>query len=322
MLRWLTGLVLAFVMLCSIGMWQIKKDFYAPNSLEEKIVVLVPRGASLNKVADKLQQEGVIKSPLLFVLAARFLEIDRGIKAGEYEFLPHVSPRDVLQQLAKGEVFYRRITLPEGLTTAQMLEIINSEPSLSDEITLDVKEGDILPETYSFAAGTSRNILLSQAMTAMQNVLDAAWLRNEHSSIKSKKDLLVLASIVEKETGLKHERASVASVFINRLNKGMKLQTDPTVIYALTMGQRDLGRSLFKKDLEIDSPYNTYRYFGLPPEPICNPGKDAIFAVINSADEDYIYFVATGGGGHNFAKTLSEHNTNVQTYRQKIKSHQ
>ena len=174
-----------------------------------------------------------------------------------------------------------------------------------------------MPETYTFSRSDSPKKIIAQAQKAMQDVLDQAWNeRDKNLPLQSKYELLILASIVEKETGIGMERAQVASVFENRLRLGMLLQTDPTVIYAVTGGKEELNRSLTRKDLAIDSPYNTYKYAGLPPTPICNPGKEAIFAAAHPAETNYLYFVASGSGGHNFATTLSEHNENVRKWRE------
>ncbi len=278
--------------------------------------VLIPRGANSTVVARKLKEAGVIEYPQLFRLIGRFNGLDKKLKAGEYVFAPQMSLVEVMQKIADGDIFYRRITLPEGLTTTQMLELIMSEPFLSEEITVAVKEGELLPETYSFVRGDSRNSIVLQAKRAMQDALLEIWEGREATlPLKNPKELLILASIVEKETGIPEERGLVASVFVNRLKKGMMLQTDPTVIYALTNGQQELGRALTRKDLKIDNPYNTYKYYGLPPSPICNPGRKALEASARPEQSNYIYFVASGNGGHNFAKSLIEHNNNVQKWK-------
>lgn len=281
--------------------------------------VMIDKGAGSGQVAHRLTAAGVIDQPRLFSLLARFYGLDKQLKAGEYHFEAGISMLNVMHRLASGEVFYRRLTLPEGLSSFQMMELIKNEPALSGELTLTAAEGELLPETYTFSKGESRNAVLTQARQAMQKALDAAWKNSQNPLLNDKNELLILASIIEKETGLPSERADVAAVFVNRLQKGMKLQTDPTVIYAVTMGQGDLGRPLLKKDLEIDSPYNTYRNYGLPPTPICNPGKAALQAAGNPSDAEYLYFVASGKGGHRFAKTLNEHNSNVSAYRRTLR---
>ena len=173
-----------------------------------------------------------------------------------------------------------------------------------------------MPETYSFVRGDSKDSIILQAQKAMDKELENVWKKRDKTvPIKKKEDLLVLASIIEKETSVADERGLVASVFVNRLRKGMRLQTDPTVIYALTNGEKDLGRPLLKKDLDIDSPYNTYKYYGLPPKPICNPGVEALKAASNPDISQYLYFVANGDGGHSFATSLTEHNRNVANWK-------
>jgi UPF0755 protein len=180
----------------------------------------------------------------------------------------------------------------------------------------DFGEGEILPETYTFMKGETRENIVNQAKKALEDTIKEIWAqRAENLPLKTPQELLILASIVEKETGLPDERDMVASVFVNRLKIGMRLQTDPTVIYAITQGKSELGRPLYKKDLSFDSPYNTYLYEGLPPTPICAAGKEAIYAAAHPLNTDYLYFVASGNGGHNFAKSLSEHNKNVQIWR-------
>ena len=197
-----------------------------------------------------------------------------------------------------------------------MLQIIAENEFLTGNISAEVKDGDLLPETYTFTRGDSRDSIITQAKNAMAETIEKAWEnRDEFIPIKNKKELLTLASIIEKETAIEEERRLVASVFVNRLKKRMRLQTDPTVIYALTLGQSDLGRLLTRKDLQIDSPYNTYKYYGLPPSPICNPGRASLEAAANPELSDYLYFVANGSGGHNFAKSLKEHNANVAYWK-------
>lgn len=299
-----------------ISVYQIRKWTVESGPLSNYVNVIIPKGTSVNSVAYRLADAQVIKRPLLFHLLARFNGMDKKLRAGEYQFEPNISMLAAMQKIAKGEVFYRKITFPEGLTTGQMLYMIASYDGLSGEISLDVAEGELLPETYSFEYGQNRDALVLQAKEAMQKALAVAWQnRNINVPLKNPQQLLTLASIVEKETGVPEERPLVASVFVNRLVKGMKLQTDPTVIYAQTEGQSDFGRSITKKDLKFESPYNTYLNYGLPPAPICNPGIEALNAAANPLESNYLYFVADGTGGHNFSKNLNDHNRNVQDWR-------
>lgn len=299
----------------------IKHKFEQQYVLSQKIEFVVPKGSGLNQTANILEKYGVIEDARLFVLYARLNKIANRLKAGEYEISGVTSIIDVAKMLVDGAVVVRSITIPEGKALVEIIEIVKNNPYLSGDITIKLKEGEILPETYHFTRGESRDGILNKAREAMNNVLKKAFLeRDKDIPINSEEEMLILASIVEKETGLAEERAKVASVFVNRLNLGMKLQTDPTVIYAVTGGKMNLGRPIYKRDLAYDSPYNTYVYAGLPPAPICSPGKEAIMAVAHPDKTKYLYFVADGiTGGHRFAKSLSEHNNNVILYRRRMK---
>ena len=291
--------------------WQVNK----PLPMTSPIVVEMPRGGNAGVLGNKLKEEGAVKFPLLVKLTSRAFGYDKKLKAGEYELLPGMSLLDVLEKVSSGKVVLHRLTLPEGLTTNQMLKIIENNELLTGTITEQIKEGELLPETYSFHKGESRNNFIINAKNAMKKALSEAWEgRDENLPLDSKEELLILASIIEKETAVSSERGTVASVFINRLNKGMLLQTDPTVIYAITLGKGDLGRRLKRKDLQVESPYNTYKNKGLPPTPICNPGLKSLQAAAHPEDTDYLFFVADGKGGHNFAKSLNEHNRNVKAW--------
>ncbi len=321
-MAWLKGFLAACVLAAAVVGGILFCLYNRPNERATEAELVIERGAGSREVAHQLTKAGVISHPLLFRLAARVKGLDKNLKAGEYVFMPGISMREALDIISRGEVRYRHLTLPEGLTTAKMLKVIADEPNLTGSISEPAGEGELLPETYSYMKGDSRNSLVLRAKRAMAKTLDEAWAQNGQGVLKNKKQLLTLASIIEKETGIGSERADVAAVFLNRLQKGMKLQTDPTVIYALTRGKRDLGRPLYRKDLTVESPYNTYKYYGLPPGPICNPGREAIFAAVNPSGADYLYFVASGEGGHRFAKTLSEHNDNVAQYRKLKKKKQ
>jgi len=310
------NILLIALICCFLGVAIIKKAIYSPNKLETETLVVVNKGATSGMVANKLASENVIKYPTIFKLFARIRGLDKNLKAGEYLFAPNMSMAEVMEQMNKGGVFYRKITLPEGLTTTQILQLIEDNEFLSGNISLSPREGDLLPETYSFVRGDSKDSIIIQAQKAMEKELENVWKeRDKTVPIKKKGDLLVLASIIEKETSVASERGLVASVFVNRLRKRMRLQTDPTVIYALTNGKNDLGRPLLRKDLNVDSPYNTYKYYGLPPKPICNPGIESLKAASNPDVSQYLYFVANGDGGHSFATSLNEHNKNVANWK-------
>lgn len=295
-----------------------KNEYNKVYTLNTSKEVMIERGSGLNKTAAILVKAGIVKNPYWFILFARVQGVENNLKAGEYGFAGDLSYASVLDKLATGDVIVRSVTIPEGKALVEIKQIVAANPYLSGEIKGDYKEGEILPETYHFTRGEERDAILEKARQAMKKELLKAFSeRTDNLPFKTPEEMLVLASIVEKETGVDSERAKVASVFVNRLRLGMKLQTDPTVIYAVTQGKMDLGRPLYKRDLAYDSPYNTYVYEGLPPAPICSPGKAALFAVAHPDNTPYLYFVADGmTGGHRFAKTLSEHNANVAHYRQ------
>lgn len=304
------------IVLLSFAWWEVKNLIVAEGPLQEVINVVIPKGANTKIVAQELKKSGVIGSELLFCIATRLNSADKNLKAGEYQFMPKVSVLQVMEKIARGEVYYRKITIPEGLTVGQIMYMISNYPGLSGEISLEVKEGELLPETYSFELDAPRDSILMQAKNAMDKIKQVIWEnRAEGLPYKNINEMMTMASIIEKETAIPEERAVVASVFINRLNKRMRLQTDPSVIYALTEGEFELNRALRKNDLNIDSPYNTYRNYGLPPTPICNPGVEAMEAAAHPEKTDFLYFVADGNGGHNFAKSLKEHNRNVRKWK-------
>ena len=314
-------IIIFLIVLSVLAYMQIKGWIAEGGPLLNVTNVVVPKGASLKTVAEELSRAGVIDKPWLFRIMARINGLAKHLKAGEYQFMPGISLQAAMDKIARGEVFFRRITIPEGLTSGQIMYLIANYPDLEGEIDLDVKEGELLPETYSFELGASRNSIILQARAAMQKALEEDWASRDSSlPLKDVNELLTLASIIEKETGVPEERPLVASVFLNRLKKGMRLQTDPTVIYAITEGETSFGRSLKRADLKIDSPYNTYLNYGLPPGPICNPGREALMAAARPQQSDYLYFVADGKGGHRFARSLNEHNRNVKAWVRSIRN--
>ena len=320
LLKWLFVLLLLAGVAGAALFLYAKKKFTEEYTLESAKEIVIPRGTGLNKTAQILADNGVIDDALWLMLFARVNKVENSFKAGEYAFDGRLSYEKIIEKLVKGDVIARVVTIPEGKALVEIKKIVNDNPYLSGEITLDIKEGEIMPETYHFTKGEQRDAILEKSRQAMKKTLAKAFAeRDENLPIKSEQEMLVLASIVEKETGIADERGKVASVFVNRLRLGMKLQTDPTVIYAVTNGEMNLNRPLYKRDLSYDSPYNTYVYEGLPPAPICSPGKEAIMAVAHPENTPYLYFVADGEtGGHRFAQTLQEHSANVAHYRQQI----
>ena len=317
-MKWLLVLAVFIALAGAAFFMYAKNEYIKVYALGGPKEVMIERGSGLNKTATILVNEGIIKNPYWFILFARIQGVENSLKAGEYVFAGDLSYASVLDKLAKGEVIVRSITIPEGKALVEIKQIVMDNPYLTGEIKGNYKEGEILPETYHFTRGEERDAILEKARQAMKKELLKAFSeRADNLPLKSPEEMLILASIVEKETGVASERAKVASVFVNRLRLGMKLQTDPTVIYAVTQGQMNLNRPIYKRDLAYDSPYNTYVYEGLPPAPICSPGKAALQAVSHPDVTPYLYFVADGvTGGHRFAKTLSEHNANVAHYRQ------
>jgi UPF0755 protein len=286
----------------------------------EETVVVLPRGASLGQIAATLVEARVIEHPWLFRLAVRIVDRDRNLKAGEYAFPAGATPRGVIAMLANGETVARRLTVAEGLTVAEVFQLLEATEALDGPLPPPPEEGSLLPETYFYAFGDSRVGLVRRMEDAMRATLDELWpQRADNLPLRTRREALILASIVDKETGVADERDKVAAVFLNRLRRGMRLQADPTVIYGLTEGDGALGRELNRLDWAHDSAYNTYQIDGLPPGPIGNPGRASIEAVLRPAEVDYLYFVADGSGGHAFARTLAEHNRNVARWR-KVKN--
>ncbi len=290
-------------------------QFVKPGPTIAETTVFVPPGSGVESIANTLFEAGIIEDALIFRLGVRLGRIDKGLKAGEFAFPHGVSAKGAAEVLIKGKTVVRRLTIAEGLTSVQVFDQLVATNGLEETFDVPI-EGSILPETYHFSYGDTRAEIVRRMVRAMDEALDSLWAeRAEGLPFSDPAEALILASIVEKETGQKAERARVAGVFINRLNKGMRLQSDPTVVYGLSEGEGPLGRPLTRADLKVDNPYNTYTNHGLPPGPICNPGLAAIRAVLHPADTDELYFVADGNGGHVFARTLKEHNKNAAKWR-------
>ena len=291
-------------------------EFKQPGPLATERIVVIERGASTTAIARDLNRAGVLTNSLVFRLAVRLSGAGKPLKAGEYAFPARISPESVLELLRSGRTVVRRVTFAEGLSTVEMLSQLARTPGLIGNVSIYPGEGTLLPETYHFSYGDKRRDILRRMTKAMQDLVANLWNnRDEGLPLKSPGEALVLASIVEKETALAVERPRIAAVFINRLNKGMRLQSDPTVVYGLIDGKHPLGRKLLVADLKKPSPFNTYVINGLPPSPISNPGAAALEAVLRPAKSQEIYFVADGSGGHVFSKTLAEHNRNVAKWR-------
>jgi len=293
------------------------RQFTAPGPSTSETRLVVARGLGTSSIADELAAAGVVADPLVFKVGVKIFAEGRPLRAGEYVFPAGASARDVMEMLIAGKTVVRRLTVAEGLTSREIVAAIAAAEGLEGSLPEDVpSEGMLLPETYHYSWGDERADILRRMQESMRAALDELWPRRaEGLPFRTPEEAVILASVVEKETGVESERARVAAVFVNRLRRGMPLQSDPTVIYALTKGEAPLGRPLLKADLAVDDPYNTYRYRGLPPGPIANPGKAAIAATLQPAETEELYFVADGSGGHAFAKTLEEHNRNVAKWR-------
>ncbi|WP_126172485.1 endolytic transglycosylase MltG [Altericroceibacterium xinjiangense] len=288
--------------------------WYGAADVEEDRAFVVPSGASLTSVATKLQEEGVIHSAPGFLLRAKILGSGDPIKAGEFLLPAGASPAQILNTLQHGEAIRRFIAVPEGLPSVLVHDRLMAEPLLTGSVPVP-PEGSVLPESYDFGRGESRAQVLERMQQAMKETVAELWpKRSSDIAVSTPEEAVILASIVEKETGKAGERPMVAAVYSNRLKMGMRLQADPTIIYPITKG-RPLGRRILQSEIRAVNDYNTYSMAGLPKGPITNPGRAAIEAVLHPADSDAIYMVADGTGGHAFADSLAGHNRNVAKWR-------
>ena len=293
-----------------------KQRFDAPGPLAEDKVVNIPRGSGIRDISDVLMREGVIDQSWVFLGGVLALKAREDLKAGEYQFKAHASLRDVVATIVDGRVVAHQLTIPEGLTSEQIVARLLDDDVLTGNIKEIPREGSLLPDTYNFNRGVTREQLIQRMQQAQQRVLKEVWDRHSPDlPIKTPEQLVVLASLVEKETGKPEERTRVAAVFVNRLKQKMRLQSDPTIIYGLVGGKGTLGRAIMRSEIEQPTPYNTYQIDGLPPGPIANPGRASLEAAANPARTRELYFVADGTGGHAFAETYEQHQRNVARLR-------
>ncbi len=313
-MRLLLLLLALFAVIVGGGVYYGYRVYDAAGPLAADTAVVVPRGSS-REVAAVLQAQGVIRSPWQFEAAALATRGDGTIHAAELDFPAGGSLRQVLAVLRTGKPIQHKLTVAEGLTAQVVAVAVTHDPALAGE-TPPIPEGSIFPETYVFERGTPRATLLVRMTKAMDRVLDQEWAtRGPDLPLQTPRQALILASIVERETAKPEERPMVAAVYLNRLRRGMKLQSDPTVVYGASNGLGTLDHGLTRAELDADSPYNTYRNAGLPPGPICMPGAASIRAVTHPADRTDLFFVADGTGGHAFARTEQEHQRNVARWR-------
>ena len=313
------AVISAFVLVAlaaGIALFFGKQRFEATGPLQADRTVNIPRGSGMRDIADILSREGVIDQPWLFIGGVLVLKAREDLKAGEYEFKAHSSVRDVVATIVEGKAVAHQVSIPEGFTSEQIVARLVQDNVLAGDIKQIPREGSLLPDTYNFARGITREQMVQRMQQAQQRLLHEIW---EHRApdlpLKTPDQLVVLASLVEKETGKPEERTRVAAVFVNRLKQRMKLQSDPTIIYGLVGGKGTLGRPIMKSEIEQPTPYNTYIIDGLPPGPIANPGRASLEAAANPARTRELYFVADGTGGHAFAETYEQHQKNVARLR-------
>lgn len=309
-----------FVLLAVVGIAALvlgKQRFEMPGPLAADKIVNIPHGSGIRDIADVLQREGVIDQPWVFVGGVLALKAREDLKAGEYQFAAHASLRDVVATIVDGKVITHQISLPEGLTSEQIVARLLADDILTGNIKEIPREGSLLPDTYNFTRGISREQIIQRMQAAQQRLLKEVWDRHSPDlPLKTPEQLVVLASLIEKETAKPDERTRVAAVFVNRLKQRMRLQSDPTIIYGLVGGKATLGRPIMKSEIDQPTPYNTYQIDGLPPGPITNPGRAALEAAANPARTRDLYFVADGSGGHVFAESYEQHQKNVAHLRQ------
>ncbi len=311
--------ILVLGLIAGIAAVVIGRDMYvAQGPLTGDVQLDIPRGASVQSIAAGLEGQDIISNQYVFLAAAYTTGATKMMKAGEYEIPAGASMADVLAKIVSGDVVRHQITIAEGLTSAQVVKRLNENEILVGTIRSIPPEGSLLPETYAITRGMNRERVLEMMADAHDRVLAEAWAnRDPDIPLESPEDLVTLASIVEKETGVASERPEVAGVFVNRLNQRMRLQSDPTILYGLYGGEAwEAGRTLTKSDLNRPNSYNTYQIAALPPGPITNPGREAMMAVANPAETDALYFVADGSGGHAFATTYEAHQANVARWRE------
>jgi UPF0755 protein len=317
-MKWLIRLVVLLIIVSGAAMagrLAFNSYLQAPGPAPESVVVILPKGTGTQETGALLGKSGVVGQPLLWPFIVK-LSGRQAIKAGEYEFPAHASLAQILDMMRRGQVVVHKLTIAEGLTVMQIETVLREASGAAGKLDATPAEGSLLPSTYFYTYGQVRQDLVARMQRGMAEALDDAWAKRDIDvPLASKEEALVLASVVERETGVADERPHVAAVFENRLKLHMRLQSDPTVIYVLSHGEGVMDRPLTHADLATVSPYNTYASDGLPPGPICNPGRASLLAVLHPLPSEDLYFVADGSGGHAFAKTLTDHNQNVTRLR-------
>lgn len=304
----------------AVGFAAFQNAFDGPGPLTGQIRLVVPKGQSVAGIARLLKRHGILSSRLVFMIGVRLNGSQGRLRAGEYDFHGGISPRGVMDLLRSGRTVVRKLTIPEGVTTAWALQLLDAAYGLHGKVEEIPAEGSLLPDTYLYTFGDQRQELIIRMEKAMTDEVAKSWeTRAKGLALHSPSEAVILASIVERETARDSERSMIAAVYLNRIKRGMALQSDPTVAYGVALKEgvpnRVLHRPLSHADLAAPGPYNTYLNKGLPPHPIANPGRASIRAVLHPAQTNVLYFVADGKGGHAFAATLAEHNRNVRRWR-------
>ncbi|OAN45622.1 aminodeoxychorismate lyase [Paramagnetospirillum marisnigri] len=307
--------ILVLAVLAGGGLaWEGHRRFTRPGPSTQPITVVIPKGSGTELIGQSLEAAGVVSSGFIFSIGVKLRHAT--LKAGEYAFPAGVSAEEAMRIIAEGKVVIHKLTVAEGLTVRQVVDLVKEADFLAGPVTRKVAEGWLLPETWHMTRDEARDEVLARMEKAMRQTVDVLWVaRAPGLPLKTREEALILASMVERETAVEVERPRVAAVFYNRLAKRMRLQSDPTVIYGVSDGLGELDRSLTRDDLMTRHPWNTYVIDALPATPIANPGRASIEAVLHPARSEELYFVADGTGGHAFARTLDEHNANVAKWR-------
>jgi UPF0755 protein len=306
------------VIVAGVALYVGKREFDGPGPSTTTTNFLVRPNTGVAEIADQLERRGLISDSRIFRVGVRAYDNDGGLKAGEYEIKAHASMRDIMELLESGKSVLASLTIPEGLTVEQAFQRIAEHEALTGDMPSEIPpEGSLIADTQRFTRGATRQQIIDKMTADQKRLVETIWNRRVSGlPISDINEFVTLASIVEKETGVADERSRVAAVFINRLNKGMRLQSDPTILYGLFGGKgRPADRPIYQSDIDKPTPYNTYLINGLPPGPIANPGRESLEAVANPSKTEDLYFVADGTGGHVFAATLEEHNENVARWR-------
>jgi UPF0755 protein len=306
------------VIVAGVALYVGKREFDGPGPSATTTNFLIRPNTGVAEIADQLERRGLISDSRIFQLGVRAYDHDGALKAGEYEIKAGASMRDIMELLESGKSVLASLTIPEGLTVEQAFQRIAEHEALTGDMPAEIPpEGSLIADTQRFTRGATRQQIIDKMMADQKRIVETIWNRRVSGlPIADINEFVTLASIVEKETGIADERSRVAAVFINRLNKGMRLQSDPTILYGLFGGKgRPADRPIYQSDIDKPTPYNTYLINGLPPGPIANPGRESLEAVANPSKTEDLYFVADGTGGHVFAATLEEHNENVARWR-------